>query len=326
MHAAVGPATAISYYGPCSHSLSKTERLVLFVRLLMNSPAYLPPVPGTEGSATIVIITITIEEFPIVQKAFGLTRNLPGTKYFVKDPKKRHHPVVLMRALDQTTLPSQEAVYGVIEDFRPAFVFLIGTAGGHSERDNICLGDVVVATYVDFSDYVKYSRKQVLQRKFAHDHPSKFLLDRFVEPLRCVPEEWNTKVKGRPKERKKKLPKLLTGEIVSGNRLLGDSERPEQMKIMAMFDKALAFEMEAMGVARAMYASRPSIHYNPQYLVVRGISDYVDKHSSKNQKLRKEWTPYAVKTATTVAARIIERLLKFSNNLQPRVRASAKHK
>lgn len=287
----------------------------------MNSPAYLAPLSGNEGSATIVIITITIEEFPIVQKTFGLSRNLPSTKYFVKDPKKRHHPIVLMRALDQTTLPTQEAVYGVIEDFRPAFVFLIGTAGGHSDRDNVCLGDVVVASYVDFSDYVKYTKKQVLQRKFAHDHPSKFLLERFVEPLRCEPEIWNKKVKGRPKERKRKLPKLLTGEIVSGNRLLGDPTRPEQVKIMTMFDKALAFEMEAMGVARAMYGSRPSIHYNPQYLVVRGISDYVDKHASNNQKLRKAWTPYAVRAATTVASEIIGRLLQFASNLQPRVRA-----
>jgi nucleoside phosphorylase len=229
-----------------------------------------------------------------------------------------------MRTLDQTTLPTQDAVNGIIEDFRPAFIFLIGTAGGHSGRDNLKLGDVVVANYVDFADYLKYTDQKVLKRKLAVDHPSFFLLERFVEPLRAEPTRWNKEISGRPKERKKGESKLLTGEIVSANGLLGDPERPEQKKILDMFDKALAFEMESMGVARAVYTQRQSIHYNPQYLVVRGISDYVDKHARQNQRKRKEWTPYAVKCATSVAYEVITDLLKFTSSVRVNPRKTRK--
>ena len=101
------------------------------------------------------------------------------------------------------------------------------------------------------------------------------LLENFVEGLRRNPGDWvNALRKPRPD---KNVPKALIGGIVAGELLLGDADNAFQQKILTTYQKALAFEMESFGVARTMYSSRWSVHYNPQFLIVRGISDLVDR-------------------------------------------------
>lgn len=263
---------------------------------------------GAVGSARIAILTITIEEFETIGNALGLKKNIPDTPYFVTGLDAEIHPVVVRRSSSQTNLISAEAVADLIEDFRPEFILLVGTAGGYAGRDGLQLGDVVVAEYVEHSGYWKYKEGQVLQRKFAHDHPSLFLLDRFVEALRADTSLWRGRVA--VKRPQKGEPKLLRGEIVAGDRLYGDPENPEQCRILEFFDKALAFEMEAVGLARTVYRARRSVHYNPQFLVIRGISDLVNQDPRENQSTRQKWTPYAVSAASAVVSVLIERLVK----------------
>jgi nucleoside phosphorylase len=263
---------------------------------------------GSVGRARIAILTITTEEFDIVSDVFAVKKNLPATPYFVADLNAEVHRVAVRRSSAQTNLISAEAAGELIEDLRPDFILLIGTAGGYGGREELELGDVVVAEYVEYSGYWKYKEAHVVQRKFAHDHPSLFLLDRFVEALRTDESLWRPRVAvKRPREGK---PKLRRGEIVAGDRLYGDPENPEQRRILEFFDKALAFEMEAVGLARTVYKARRTVYYNPQFMVIRGISDLVNQDADGNQNARKEWTPYAVSAACAVASVLVEGLIK----------------
>jgi nucleoside phosphorylase len=266
--------------------------------------------PGRIGSTRVSLLTVTVEEFDGVSQIFGLRHNLPGTGYFVREAVANNtYDVVLRRLAGQTNTVAMEGAGAVIEDFRPEFLILIGTCGGHGERDGVALGDVIVADYIDYSGYWKYKggkRGRILLRKTPHDHPSGYLLQNFVEPLR-VSEEWIPRVRGnRPQAGQ---PKLRVGGIVSGDILLGDPANKEQRRILDFFDKAYGFEMEAYGIARAVYNARRFVRYNPQFLVVRGVSDLVNEDPQENQAVRQAWTPYAIETAGTFALAIIEKLL-----------------
>lgn len=104
-------------------------------------------------------------------------------------------------------------------------------------------------------------------------------------------------------------PKVLVGGIVSGNNLYGDPNNKEQRRILNHFDKAYAFEMEGYGLSMAVYKSRSSVLYNPQYLLIRGISDLVDRDPAENQAHRQQWTPYAVASAAAFARTLVEDVL-----------------
>lgn len=254
------------------------------------------------------VLTVTPQEFQALRNCLGTSSNLVGTEYYVRRVvANQEYDVVLRRASGQTNLLSAEATGDFIEDFRPEFIFLVGTAGGHSGRDGLALGDVVIADFIDYSGYVKYKDGQVLERKNPHDHPSLYLREKFAEPLRNDPEIWRTFINHQRPDNGQ--PTVLIGGLVSGDILMGDAGYPEQQRILTVFDKALAFEMEAVGVARAVFKSRSSVHYNPQFLVVRGISDLVDRDAAENQTTREAWTPYAVATAGAFTRVLVERVL-----------------
>jgi nucleoside phosphorylase len=262
---------------------------------------------GRLGKARVALLTITTDEFAIASDAFALHENLIGSPYYVSRRHDGVYDIVLRRCLSQTNLVSHEVAGSMVEDFRPSFVIMIGTAGGYSGRDGLALGDVVVSDYIESSNYWKHTQSEVKARKVAFDHPSLFLLDRFVEALRVDDAPWRQLVRTQRPEPGQ--PKLLIGEIVAGDRLLGDPDSAEQKRILNYFDKALAFEMEAAGLARTIYRARESASYNPQFLVIRGISDFVDIGVTSNQSTRRAWTPYAVACAVAVASALLQKLL-----------------
>jgi nucleoside phosphorylase len=284
---------------------------------------------GILGSAAVAIITVTEQEFPPVRQIFGLQQNIPNTGYYVANAQSSEHDVVLRRSAGQTNLVSAELAGDLIYDFRPEFIFLIGTGGGYDGRDGLALGDVVVADYLEFSGYWKYKDQQILRRKIAHDQPSLNVRENHAEPVRVTPDVWRSSVTAnRPIAGQ---PSVHIGEIVSGDVLLGDPDNAEQKRILEhpAFDKALAFEMEAVGVARAVYKARKWASYNPQFAVIRGISDPVNTNAAGNQETRIAWTPYAVNAAAAVAKVIVDRILdairdrdKFEQNFLERLKGA----
>jgi nucleoside phosphorylase len=268
---------------------------------------------GILGSASIALMTVTEQEFPTVRDIFGLAENISNSGYYVKKANARDHDVVLRRSSGQTNLISAELAGDIIFDFRPEFIFLIGTGGGYEGRDGLALGDVVVADYIEFSGYWKYKDHQVLRRKIAHDHPSLNVRDNHAEPIRVTANGWRGLInRNRPPEAPARQPTVHIGEIVSGDILLGDPDNAEQKRILEhpAFDKALAFEMEAVGVARTIYKARKWVTYNPQFVVIRGISDPVNTNAAGNQNTRITWTPYAVAAAAAVSKVVADRILR----------------
>jgi len=195
----------------------------------------------------------------------------------------------------------------MIFDFAPDFIVLIGTAGGYGGRDELKLGDVVVCDYVEFSGYWKYREGQILRRKIAHDHPSLYLREHFFEDLRVSPQSWRPNVQIAPPDPGE--PSIRFGEIVAGDDLLGDPDNAEQRRILEFFDKALGFEMESAGLARAVHKARKWANYNPQFAVIRGVCDLVNRDAALSQQTRIDWTGHAVSAAAAVAKELVDRLL-----------------
>ena len=265
-------------------------------------------VSGRLGKATIALVTITTEEFDGVRSVFGLSHQHPERPYSVESPDRRkHYPIVLRRAPGQTNVVAAGLTSEILEDFRPSYVFVIGTAGGHSERDGVQLGDVVIADYLEYSGYWKLNKGKYHERKLPFDHPSLHLREHFAERIRQSPEKWLEQITAeRPTEG---VCKALVGEVVAGEILLGDAKNKEQRRLLNKYEKALAFEMESFGIAQTIYRYRSSVHYNPQFLIVRGISDLVNTDATANNDERKRWTPYAINAAATFVKLLIEKLI-----------------
>jgi nucleoside phosphorylase len=91
---------------------------------------------------------------------------------------------------------------------------------------------------------------------------------------------------------------------------MGDAGNEFQQQVIEHFDKALGVEMEAYGVACAVFESRTSVHYNPQFLIVRGICDYANADAAVNQESRVRWTKYAISCAASVTLALAALLSK----------------
>jgi len=250
----------------------------------------------------VAVVTITEGEFRAAQTVFGLQENAPGTAYFVEAVSSdNNYEVVLRRAAAQGNIEAGQAVGASVEDFRPEYVLLVGTAGG-SGKDHGQVGDVVVADVVEYYEHRKYVGGRDLARRTPCDQPSLFLRERFVEPLR-VDGSWLAHIPAAYARPDPGVPKLLIGEIVAGEKLLGDADNAYQAAVMTVYDKALAFDMESWGIAKEIYQHRGTPGYNPQYLVIRGLSDIVSDPVNEDQRVR--WRDYASAAAAAVAYKVV---------------------
>ena len=214
------------------------------------------------------------------------------------------------QAPGQTNLTAADVVRDFIEDFRPGCLLLIGIAGGHGDRE-VKLGDVVVADFVEDSEYFKLSKGKSSHRRRPYDHPSYELRRIYAEPL-CKTADWHAHVDVKRPNRRK--PHAAVVNVASGEKLLGDPNNAYQRLVMKQFDKAAAFEMEGFGVASQVFKQRNSVSYNPQYLIIRGISDLVNV--SNNQEARDRWRRYAASVAAAFAKELVKRLLDTNTALQ----------
>src|SRR5262249_12711136 len=122
-------------------------------------------------------------------------------------------------------------------------------------------------------------------------------------------------------------PQFRSGYLIAGEKVLGDDDAALQQQLLTEFDKAIAVDMESFGVAEAVFSTRVTRHYNPQFLVIRGISDLIRPvpegsqsvgeaiGNDENNEVRKKWKPYAAHAAAVFAAALIERVLEtFGTN------------
>ena len=262
---------------------------------------------GRRGSAKIAVITVIREELDVAREVFETLHNVPGSPYYVPAIRGDHqYDLILRKCADRSNVPSFEATSDFIEDYRPSILMLLGIAGGIEGRDNVALGDVVVADFVNYSEFAKLAENEVRFRNKPHDHPSLNVRESFAEPLEY--DDWQ---KFNPVERPDAgKAKTVVGNIVAGEKIYGDSENEFQKVVLEYFDKAVAVDMESMGFARAVFHARKSVHYNPQCAIIRGISDLVD--DKQNPQTRDKWKRYAAGSAAAFARGLVEKLLPFT--------------
>jgi len=262
---------------------------------------------GRIGRVRVGLVTIIDEEFTAAQKVFDLHEHL-GRGYFVRKNGKAPWDVALMQATDRSNIPVAGDVKNFMEDLRPQVLVLVGIAGGMCDgqigRDGIGPGDVVLANQVSYVEFLKLSHGQPPRmRSYAIDHPS--------VPLRrnvSIPISKQFKLSERvqfapPAQRETKI---HIGEIVSGEKVMGDVSSHVQKGLLDPFDKALAVDMESIGMARAVCDGRDSLWYHPRYTVIRGISDLVA--DQENNAQRDDWKRFAAHAAAVVAQEFVRML------------------
>jgi nucleoside phosphorylase len=193
-----------------------------------------------------------------------------------------------------------------MEDFRPPHILLVGIAGGVSGRDNTQLGDVVLPDFIEYYEMRKISDGRSKRRMEPYDHPSHRLRYQMAEPM--LHGDWLARIS--PERRPVQdgnSPKVIVGNLIAGEKILGDNDDVYQRSILNEYDKAIAVDMESWGVAKAVYQMRATRHYDPQCLVIRGISDLVNEQG--NNATRQQWRMYAAHVGAGFAAALTERVL-----------------
>lgn len=268
---------------------------------------------GREGKARIGLVTIISEEFDAAQDVFKLTENVTGTAYFVANAANAataDWDIALAQSSDRSNVPTTAIVRDMMEDLRPEIILLVGIAGGLCDqkgkgRDGIEVGDVVMADYVSYTEFLKLDAGNLKLRSYPIDHPSVPLRSRVSQPLS---KDKTFDLRGALQSRfSQDAPcKIHIGQIVSAEKVLGDAKSALQQGLLAPFDKAIAVDMESIGMARAVCDGRTSFWYHPRYAVIRGISDLVDGEDNSNQ--RTKWKEFAAYAAAFVAYEFVRRL------------------
>jgi len=266
-------------------------------------------VRGRRGIARVAVLTFIDEEARAVRDAFDLPRQIPGSGYVTSVDDGL--AVVTMKTADKTNLGVTNGVSRLIEDLQPELVIVAGIAGGirDSHRDEVEPGDVVLADYLHYTEYMKYSDEAGEQVKYiAMDQPSVRHRETYADPVRLA-EQWQVGIReARPGPGDTRV---YPGSLIAGEKLLGDPTNPKQKEILERYPDALAVDMESAGVGRAIHESRFDVRYNPAFLVIRGISDLSRVEPAPepaegtilvtNQSERDLWGPYAAAAAAALA-------------------------
>jgi nucleoside phosphorylase len=212
----------------------------------------------------------------------------------------RTYQVVVVLLPNMGELPAATATTDAIVRWKPQFVLMVGIAAGiPSSKDDRELGDVVVADQVIGYEHAKVTDKGYEYRE--REYPaSALLLDR-------VRNFWDTSwiqqiVAPRPTNAKRNIPKLHTGPVASGNKVVASTEFRGQLT--TRWPKLVAVEMEAEGVFSAVF-DRPQIRNT---LMIRGICDLADERKSD------EWQEYAADAAASFAVSFLK-----SGPVEPRL-------
>jgi adenosylhomocysteine nucleosidase len=226
--------------------------------------------------------------------------------------------VHLHRCRESPNIESERAVLDLLEAFRPEVVIVCGIGGGIEGKDDIATGDVVVATYLHYSEFRKISEDGDHDRYVAYDQPSAMLRHRHVDPLRRT-LAWKSRIAVDAPEQGHE-PKVLVGPLIAGDKIIGNPKHPEHQRAMTRYTDAIAVDMESYGAGRAMHMYRTRVDFNPLLVVVRGISDIVARPSNAtpeedelttgiNNAQRQVWKPYACAVASAFTAEFSDRVI-----------------
>ncbi|HEY6730377.1 MAG TPA: hypothetical protein VI039_05045 [Solirubrobacterales bacterium] len=204
--------------------------------------------------------------------------------------------VVIDDTVDRGDLASQEAAALMLDVWRPRFLLLADIGGGFVGRDGLGVGDLVVASSLEYYSLIKEVDGQTETRELPIAAPARGLRKEFAR-LNARTPNWSEAIPvDRPAVAKRPTPKVLPGQIVVGETLLADPNSPTVAALAHRYKKALAVDMESVGVARAVYGAQQKEIFT-QFAILRGISDLIDEKDLDNQETRDNAKPYAAGVA-----------------------------
>lgn len=206
--------------------------------------------------------------------------------------------IIIDRIPDRSNLPALERTTLILNAWRPRRLILADIGGGFHGRDDLGLGDLVVATELEYYSFLKETEDGEELRSFPISHPGLTPREDLERLPHSCPGWTDAIVAPRPELAGADSPKILPGQIICGERLLSDPESPTVRGLATRYPKALAVDMESVGAGRAVLGAQRDEIFT-QFGVVRGISDCIGK-GEDNQATRDTTKPYAA--AVAVAA------------------------
>jgi nucleoside phosphorylase len=281
-----------------------------------------------------VLIVTTTQEKQAVEDVMGLTQggDIPDFKYAWGYVKERGTSVAAALVfLDDVTGRTRAATETkkAVEYLAPDNILLVGTAGGIKRKNaRLTPGDLVISSYVHTGPL---DNNPAIFNPLRHSRilpPSDFLYDIAIEVGKQFKKEhllcgdrlnFVHPTKGLRSCRLRSHRQILHDKhIISCDALQESEYDPTLKKLVRSFPRFVAYEMEAGGVAEALWESWQK-QKAPGYLVIKGISDILEfprvrkgkqrqssaESSSAHKIQREKDTPKAARAAAMFARRLM---------------------
>lgn len=230
----------------------------------------------------------------------------------------RPYRVVLAMIGQAGNLNCKDAVRETVEKFKPAFVLLVGIAGG-LDRDGVCKGSLAISDLINGYEPGKLEGADAAGQDFRPRLTYTFQVDSSLRTaalgLTSIAPQWHREVSCSPPESMPDPPNAVLGAIASGEKVIDDASRPFFLAIMRQFPKIIAVEMEGAGAASAIHQLREKQAAPCGFLMIRGISDMPRRDSAPSQdgpligdaqqRQRDRWKRYAADVAACFAISMI---------------------
>lgn len=251
--------------------------------------------------ADVAVLTILPEAYSAVRRIFGLHLHETRGGYqwawgnlLLRDGSRLQ--IVTGLPLDRENVAAATFVDAMLEAWSPKDLLLVDIGGGVRGRDGVRLGDVVTHTTLHYYDYHKVEDGRNSPRYLPLPGASARLRELSRRPADRGDTSWIEHIGVKRPERG--APRVLPGEMLVGGAI--QSNGPRLTKLLKDYPKALVVEMEGVGAGRAVL-DRSVRGISPDFLVIRGISDYCNMDQQGNQKTRERWRAYAAAAAAAHA-------------------------
>src|SRR5664280_294912 len=225
----------------------------------------------------VAIITILPEEYAAVRERLSRPVGISGSPeqpnkfaWEVGEVMTAHHQypyrVVVGLAGGPGTSGGLVAVTDTVRAFRPAYVLLVGIAGG---LQKVGLGDVVVSDYIYGYEYAKVDNGRLIPRTNWLYRVDTAIVTA-ATTMRARFPTWHQGIQelysgGRS-------PQVVVGPVASGNKVIDDPGAAAFAPVLEAWPNLVAVEMEGVGAAEAVRSlQEDSISVN--FGMIRGISD-----------------------------------------------------
>lgn len=277
------------------------------------------PVEAGKASVDLAIITVLEEEYEAVLRLLKRVRPVIGSAtldnqhaWVIGQVDSIQSPIPYTVALAMSPRPGTDAAViatkNTLQAFDPHCILVVGIAGGLGDLE---LGDVVVADRICAYEYGKVDEGG-FQPRADLDSPTDAALTSAAGTLSARHPDWYRQL-DQPTEFKKLSPKIVIGNIASGDKVVDDPTDSFFASIMSSRPKAIAVEMEGAGAAAAIQDAR-EMQRAVSFGMIRGISDLPHPgHSGPGPKpgvsakteTRDSWKNAASATAAAVAVQLI---------------------